>query len=458
MTTALSTLSFTRGADSFEVPDAVITTGNIVNTLSGDDTLIGNRVDSGAGLFIEAESRLQTSTGNDVVAGQSQSNIGLENLGFINTGSGQDQVSALRITGGIPGPISLINRTAAVMALGSGQDSLTAAGVLRNEGGIDLGTGDDNISVTTFSIGANLPPFSSPLINSGWMQLGRGNDTVSTITFENSGLIRAGKGDDRIEALNRSSKGSNRFNNGGAILMEAGNDIIEGRGASMGLNNTGTVNMGAGNDLIIGEGVRPFMAPSFITQGVLNEGDLKLGSGHDRIDVKGAQFALRNTGSIDAGKGDDEILGISDPTISVPSGVRAGIGIDNKGEINLGAGRDRLTGQLILNQGEIDMGKGDDIVTADTFEGYGSLLLGKGNDQVMGFGDQWVDGGKGYDIAELGIDPGDVTEIVLGASPRALTTVTAHGMSMEFVNVEAFSFAGTAPIPFDQLADSLPVV
>jgi hypothetical protein len=127
---------------------------------------------------------------------------------------------------------------------------------------------------------------------------------------------------------------------------------------------------------------------------------------------------LENYGIIKSGFGNDAIVAKG-----------GGAAIENLGIIDLGAGKDIITGGQngIWNTGTINMGDGDDIINAlgggfDSFSGYagdvdrdGKYRLGKGNDVVKGFGDGTFDGGAGWDSLVLpagryNINPADVAK------------------------------------------------
>ncbi|HEY9661003.1 MAG TPA: hypothetical protein V6C65_21320, partial [Allocoleopsis sp.] len=141
----------------------------------------------------------------------------------------------------------------------------------------------------------------------------------------------------------------------------------------------------------------------------------------------------------------------------------SGSGIDNAGTINTGVGNDTLTGigdgyGSITNRGNapnsygtINTGAGDDLVQAlqtnggiGTFDNapnsaadsVGTIQLGSGKDRIKGFGPQSVNGGSGFDTAELGINF-HKSLLALGTSPTP-TSITIG--SMAFTNVENFVF------------------
>jgi hypothetical protein len=68
--------------------------------------------------------------------------------------------------------------------------------------------------------------------------------------------------------------------------------------------------------------------------------------------------------------------------------------------------------------------------------------LGKGDDLIQGFGSQNVNGGKGVDTAELGIDANfDADQVTLGRGTGDIDIAFA-GATMSFTNVELFNFNG----------------
>jgi len=95
-------------------------------------------------------------------------------------------------------------------------------------------------------------------------------------------------------------------------------------------------------------------------------------------------------------------------------------------------------------------GNGNDTVEALTpdgligsFTGGGTIDLGKGDDLIRGFGNQTVDGGKGFDTAELGINATFGTGAITLGMASGDIQIMFGGQTMTFANVERFNFNGT---------------
>lgn len=219
---------------------------------------------------------------------------------------------------------------------------------------------------------------------------------------------------------------------GTVVNTLGGNDSISGDSSSFaGIQNDGIINTGSGDDSITGRGGQV---------GILNRefsSSINTGNGNDTITGIGST-GIFNSGTIDTGNGNDIITGIG-----------VGVGISNarvSSYITTGNGNDIITGSGgvigIQNLGTIDTGNGNDIVDAliGGFNGGGTILLGNGDDLIRGsqanFGSgiaQKVDGGRGFDTAELGID------FSLGSLSRPDGFDIAIGR-MYYKNVEMFVF------------------
>ena len=96
------------------------------------------------------------------------------------------------------------------------------------------------------------------------------------------------------------------------------------------------------------------------------KGTLKMGNGHDLIDVSVTKspFGIENHGKIDMGSGDDVII----------STTRKVKGTDE---------------DALVNHKSINMGDGDDLINARKggLGGNGKIKMGKGEDEFSGFGD-----------------------------------------------------------------------
>lgn len=266
------------------------------------------------------------------------------------------------------------------------------------------------------------------IANRGTINTGFGNDTINATGTTGPGIINiggiidTGVGNDIITAT-----GGDGIDNGGTINTGLGSDTITATG-KIGIVNGGTLDTGFGNDIITGTATDNF--------GISNGDTINTGFGDDIITGNGISIGIVNTGTLDTSFGNDKISGIATD----------GTGIDNGEYINTGAGNDTIIGSGgvgIFNSGTIDTSAGNDTVDALTggFDSFtltvGTIDLGKGDDLIRGFGNQVVDGGQGFDTAELGIDYNQITlSNALGSS----INIAYDSATMAFTNVELFVF------------------
>lgn len=211
-----------------------------------------------------------------------------------------------------------------------------------------------------------------------------------------------------------------------ANTLSGDDTIFESFDINAGIINRGTIKTENGRDTISGGG-RSF--------GIINQGIIETGNDHDTISGRFGNIAsIDNSGTIRTGAGNDEITGSEG----------FGTGIVNTGMIETGSGCDIISGSSIFsagidNSGMIETGKDRDTVDALSggFSGGGTINLDNGDDLIRGFGTQIVDGGCGFDAAELGIEF-DQTLLSLGSSPDTDIEIGV----MFFTNVEVFDFNG----------------
>ena len=223
-----------------------------------------------------------------------------------------------------------------------------------------------------------------------------------------------------------------------------GNDIISSSGfIAIDLGFDAVIDTGNGDDNISGTGFDGFFLR---VSSIINTGN-----GNDTITGTGFATGINSRGTINTGKGNDTIFASADGPADDFFGST---GISNfLGTINTGKGDDTIfaSGEelAIYNRsGTIDTGKGNDTIDALTggfsdFDGSGQINLGQGDDLIRGFGDHRgnVDGGSGYDRAELGFDY-DETLITFGSADSSSIDITFDSATMSFTNVEVFDFNG----------------
>lgn len=229
-----------------------------------------------------------------------------------------------------------------------------------------------------------------------------------------------------------------------------GNDVINGnvndndnQSEGIRLDNYSQLNTNNGNDTITGTGFDGF----FLSV----SSSINTGLGNDAITGSGFAVGISSRGTINTGIGDDTITGSAE---GPPDDLFGSTGISNYlGTINTGAGNDTILASgnslgISNNSGTIDTGAGNDTIDALTggfsdSDGSGRINLGRGDDLIRGFGDHQgnIDGGRGYDRAELGFDY-DETLITFGSTNSTSIEITFDSATMSYTNIELFDFNG----------------
>lgn len=272
---------------------------------------------------------------------------------------------------------------------------------------------------------------------------------IAGIGILNRGTINTGEGNDSITGSIKSTALATGLQNNGTITTGKGSDIVSGvaleglGGRKEGIINGGTIDTGKGSDIVRG------IVQGANAVGIQNLGTILTGKDSDFVvgnaSGMGSGTGIRNflNGTINTGEGNDHIIG---------AGVTSGIVNESNSTIDTGEGNDYITGRLIdgingtgrgiTNSGVIKTGDGEDIVDgltggfSSSLASVGVIELGEGDDLVRGYGRQIIDGGSGYDTAELGIDY-DQSLFSLGSSSDIQIG------DMTFNNVERFVFNDT---------------
>lgn len=157
----------------------------LINAIGGDDVIIGRRNNDKPGYFSD-RGNLQLSRGDDLLIGSSRNGIGIDNLGFIYMGPGDDRVEASG------GDVAMRNRRFLFMQDGKDMVDVRDGGI-RGGGFIDLGQGRD-----TFIGFGNHTIFGSEN-DRDTLQLPRGRYEVRRRGGGRRGReIRVERGDDRL--------------------------------------------------------------------------------------------------------------------------------------------------------------------------------------------------------------------------------------------------------------------
>jgi hypothetical protein len=238
----------------------------VFNTDDGNDTIIGTALDTG--IITDYGSTLDTGKGNDIITGIASfgGDVSISNSGTINAGDGEDSIISQE---------TFINR-----------------------GGVFLGDGNDSIIGYTDVTSAGL---AFGFENFSFIGTGNGNDIITSANIiYNEGVINTGDGDDSIivgGGINGTGDGYGIHNNGGAINMGDGNDsIIANQGFESGENSSGAWFLGEGDDYIKGFGSGDFyggngndtleLTPGSYTVGIWGE------AGESPIFTKGSQLMI----------------------------------------------------------------------------------------------------------------------------------------------------------------------
>jgi hypothetical protein len=248
-----------RGVGFFS--NAIYNTGTIISG-DGNDIINGNgRYYSGLanysdGIFIGT---INTGDGDDTIGGLAKNGITNGSDSIIDAGNGNDIITG---SGTDPGSGDIGIRNDGTINTGNGEDSIICSGKFVNAGEIFLG--DDNDSLTAHMANRYWP---GPRVfeNFNFIGTGNGNDIITSAGFiYNEGVIDTGNGDDSIIVTQPvgSPPPFSRYgiyNNGGTIITGNGNDsIIANGGFESGLNSSGSVFLGEGEDYLKGFGLGDF--------------------------------------------------------------------------------------------------------------------------------------------------------------------------------------------------------
>ena len=358
----------------------VVNLGIIANTLSGKDSIAG----SGG-----------VDTSNAVLTGLAPLYFGIENLGEIIMGNGQDSITG-----------SAIGIDPTYFVFGIYNQRTISFGNGNNNSITGKAEGDGDYLGDPETFGAF--PIAGIYNRSGLIKMGNGNNDSITGTG-----IAKGKGGYSSGIFNRQ---------GGTIAMGDGNnDSITGTGGFYnGIYNRGTITMGDGNnDSITGTGISDG-AYGIYNQNVGSNPSITMGDGNNDSITGTAKG--KNTVGIYNEMGCTITMGDGKGTIT---GTGESVGIYNDGIINTGEGND----SVIANGG---------------FAGSGSLFLGEGKDLLKGFGSGSFSGGEGIDTLEL--TTGAYTVGISGTT----TTFTSGSTIMTTTEFEKL-MAGAATLNFSSL-------
>lgn len=290
------------------------------------------------------------------------------------------------------------------------------------------------------------------------------NVVVEAVGINNGGKINTGKGDDIIVGFaNASALGNATTNSQTQLLFSNGStatansqSVVIVDSLALGINNTGVINTGEGHDVIIGLGTNSAVSEAIAASFAYNAAILATGCDPEAIEVLETAIAqsaslatavsstttlgIVNSGQILTSCGDDVIIGLSNNqsssnarTISVAESAAndtatatadaqslaiaqgSTVGIVNLGQINTGKGNDFVIGIAIDKSAAVAGADANAVSTtndsdaqtntnaiADTLQAIaigidntgGKILTAIGDDQVVGVGEIGILGGS----------------------------------------------------------------
>ncbi len=412
--------------------------GKII-TGNGNDTLIGV-ANASAAASAKTVSQAEAIFGNKSSATANSKSIasanilaiGIGNIGEIATGKGNDMI------------IGVANTWA---------DSQAEATALASN--IAAGSTDCDFEVVN-QIETAISSSTSATIT---------NSKTSTFGIFNSGQIHTGQGDDLIfgVANTRILSNSQAIANAESVARDLAiaaadaESMAIGESDTVGIVNTGAIATGRGNDMIIGIAVNNATAMADASANAVSIAD-DSNSQTDTNSIADTSRAIaigidNTSGVIETSEGDDQIIGY---------GV---VGIKG-GNIDTGKGNDRIIAygsNIGVEDSEIKLGQGNDyfqaaIVDFNPFtrevdfpeDQSGSIknaaVFGdRGNDtfEIGGFaGIVAIDGGRDYDVLKLWGNIDDY-KISLGSSRNQALTIEDADSMLIVENIEAFYFGNS---------------
>lgn len=356
--------------------------------------------------------------------------IGIENLGKITTGRGDD------IVFGAAG-------TSAISEAEAKSFTVNVAALAKEHGHGAIDIFDQALANSTANATANTQTTTLGIVNTGEILTDRGQDVIVGLAFNRSSSNAV-----------TISEAESIANNVARAQADAGSLAIAGSTA-VGIANFGRINTGRNNDTVIGIALNLADADAKAdVEATAKADDSDAQSDSDVVaDVSQAlSIGIDNgvDGFLITADGNDQVIGIGD------------IGISG-GKIRADGGHDRIIGygtSVGVQNSKIKLGNGNDffkaaIVDIDPFTGEishrsdqsGSIkdatLIGdRGNDtfEIGGFeSNVSIDGGRDHDVLKLWGNLDDYT-ITLGSSGDKSLTIEDSDSILAVKNVEAFYF------------------
>ncbi|MEA5602513.1 hypothetical protein [Nostoc sp. UHCC 0252] len=430
----LNKVKFTKKSDVVNPGTEIFNTSN-VNTLNGNDQIIGTSNVTGdfaLGAFVGIGNKNSNAIASADLSGQSNIAIyGIKNQGIINTGKGAD----------------LVNGTATAKITATAYTVSQAIAIAEKTGATAIANAFASIKIKTTADGID---------NSGGVAYtGKGDDSISSDTLGSISAVAVAIADASaiVEAICKTpiSQGLTAF--AGAIATSLAQATITATGIK---NIRGTIATGAGSDTLKASatssaGTFAGTYSSTFASATPDNQALALAVVNASAEAYDSAIAIDNTrGLISTGNGNDAIH-------ATASASDKAIAIDNtKGSINTGHGNDTIIAKATglesygIFGGTIDMGNGNDRISASSFGGGVNINMEKGDDFVQGFGNAKVDGGKGYDILDLGAYNKDSFQVSFGANNSVIFQLDSITMTTN--GFEQFNFANNVSYTYNQNA------
>ncbi|NJL53493.1 MAG: hypothetical protein HC930_17405 [Hydrococcus sp. SU_1_0] len=366
--------------------DAVgISNSGNISTCTGNDVIVGLATAKALG---KSKTQSQTElvlSRNSTATANSESfvivetlAIGIDNMGYINTGEGRDLII------GLANASAMSEAEAAALALNTTILTTGNNSQVINEVGKAIASSTSTATAisTTTTLG---------IVNSGQIHTDKGNDVVAGIAINQSSSksLAASVAESVASAV--------------AIATAKAQSLAVAEGSAVGIINFGEINTGEGNDIVIGIAIDSTAA---IAPADANAVSLALDTDAQTITntladtSQSITIGIDNTGgTILTGKGNDRIIGIGE--VGVLSG-----------KFNTGKGDDHFLsyGSVVgVQDSEIRLGQGDDFFKAaianfkSTTGGISFEL-----DQSDSIKDSQVFGDRGNDTFEIGDFQGQV--------------------------------------------------
>ena len=420
-------------SNSLAIAEAVaISNSGKIATGRGHDMMIGIANASALGVSIAISQAELVFDDNSLATAKSESvsvvnslAIGIDNLGAIATGQGDDIII------GVASTWALSEAEATAFANNAAVDSKT------------LNEIKTAISQSTSKAMANSNTNALGIINSGAIFTGQGNDLIFGLA-NNRSLSNS-------LAISQAESMANDV----AIATADAKSLTISQGSTVGIVNQGTIVTGQGNDAIVGIAVNKSAVDANADADALataNDSDVQTNTNAIADNSGAIAIGIDNTkGVIKTEEGDDLIIGYG------------AVGIKG-GKIQTGRGRDRIIGYgstVGIEDSEIRLGQGNDYLQAAivdfnsfTEESLSANQSGSiknaaifgdgGNDtfEIGGFAATvLIDGGRDYDVLKLWGNI-DNYAIARGLADNQLI-IDDSDSTLVVENVEAFYFGNS---------------